>query len=244
MTLILSRVARDGVVMAADSALTESFRGSTRILHGARKLFVHEQSASCIGTWGGGTVPNPDPLKAPIAVEFVVNEFLAQATTISSGLLLATRLAEWLGETYCANRDFIGLDVATVTSEEGVAFPAVYRLTNADTPDKPLRRFFHLHTLREPRAYDTDLDGFIIPAGDNNAQVWVDEFHAAARHAVSRTARNPLPDDIEGLSGWLPSVVRAVSDAYRSLQIGQSIGGPIACVAIRSSDGVIYTRNT
>ena len=101
MTLILTRVARDGIVMAADSAVTEEFGTHTRILHGASKLMPHSASASCIGTWGGGVVPHPEPQKAPIAVEFIVEEFLGQAGSIKSGRELVERLAGWLSENYC-----------------------------------------------------------------------------------------------------------------------------------------------
>jgi hypothetical protein len=246
MTLILTRVARDGIVMAADSALTEKFGElAPRILHGVTKLMPHQASASCIGTWGGGVVPHPEPKKAPIAIEFVVKTFLKQAGSISSGLELVERLADWLGENYCADRDFIGLDISTVRPEPGIELPAVYRLTNAETPDKKPRRFFHHRVLRAPVLYDADVDQIIIPAGDeNNAGVWVEEFHTAARHAVERTGSDPLPDEIDGLSSWLPSIVRAVSDAYQSLEIGESIGGRVTSVAMRLSDGCISARST
>jgi hypothetical protein len=243
MTLILTRVARDGIVMAADSAITEEFGDRVRILHGANKLMPRVASASCIGTWGGAVIPHPDPEKAPIAVEFVVGSFLRQAGGIDSGRTLAEHLAAWLSENYCANRDFIGLDIATVRPEPAIELPAVYRLTNAETPDKPPERFFRHRVLRAPAAYDAEVDNIIIPAGDRNAGVWVEEFHTAARHAVDRTGRDSLPDDIAGLSSWLPSVVRAVSDAYRSLEMGKSIGGRVASVAMRLSDGHISVRS-
>jgi hypothetical protein len=243
MTLILTRVARDGVVMAADSAVTEAFGDRTRILHGAKKLLPHHASGSCVGTWGGGVVPHPQPEKTPIAIEFVIDSFLNQAGSIESGCELVERLSLWLGNNYCANRDFIGLDIATVRPEPNVKMPAVYRLTNAETPDKPPQRFFRRHVLRAPAPFDAAVDQLIIPAGDRNAGVWVEEYHTAARHAVERTGRDPLPDDLDGLSSWLPSVVRAVSDAYQSLEIGQSIGGRMASSSIRLSDGHIFTRS-
>ena len=136
------------------------------------------------------------------------------------------------------------MDIATVRPEPGTELPAVYRLTNAETPDKPPQRFFRHRVLRAAASYDPVVDQIIIPAGDRNANVWVEEFHTAARHAVERTGRDPLPDEINGLSSWLPSIVRAVSDAYQSLEIGQSIGGRVMTVAIRLSDGHVLTRST
>jgi hypothetical protein len=244
MTLILTRIARDGIVMAADSAITEEYGESIRILHGAKKLIPNEASGSCIGTWGGGVVPHPEIGRAPIPVEFAVSSFLRQESGIRFGRELVRRLAEWLGETYCANRDFIGLDISSVRPEKDINLPAVYRLTNAEAPDRPLSRFFRLHVLREPAAYDAHVDQTIIPAGDRNAWEWVKQYHTALRHANDRTGRDPLPDDINGLVRWLPSIVRAVSDAYRSLEIGESIGGPVLTAAIRSADGTILARNS
>src|SRR5271155_2820693 len=129
MTLILTLVANDGIVMAADSAISEEFGGRARIRHGATKLIPHEACGSCIGTWGGGVIPHPEPQKAPIAVEFIVGSFLSQAGSITSGHELVKHLADWLGENYCANHDFIGLVIATVRPERGVELPAVYQLT-------------------------------------------------------------------------------------------------------------------
>ena len=177
-------------------------------------------------------------------MEFIVKSFLLQANSIKFGRELVDRLAEWLGENFCANRDFMGLDIATVRPQPTIELPAVYRLTNAETPDKPPTRFFQMRELRSPAQYDPETDQIIIPAGDKNGEIWVEEFHSAARHAVERTVRDPLPDDVMGLSNWLPSVVRAVSDAYRSLEIGESIGGRIATVSMHLLDGRISSRIT
>jgi hypothetical protein len=240
MTLILTRIGIDGVVMAADSAITESYGGQTRILEGASKLFVHEPSSSCIGIWGGGVIPHPgpiDPPKSPIALQFLINEFVQTAASITSGDELATRLGEWLSENFVADNAFIGLEVATVRPRVDVHLPAVYRLTNAPEPDQLPSRFFRKRTIRGPAEYDDDVDQTIIPAGDSNAKFWVEEFHAAARRAAGRSGREPLPNHVVGLSSWLPSLVRAVSDAYRTLDIGQSISGQVSCVTLRSTDG-------
>jgi hypothetical protein len=237
MTLILTRIGADGIVMAADSALAETYGAQTRILEGACKLFVHSPSSSCIGTWGGGVIPHPDPAKPPIALQFLINEFVQTAATIVSGDELATRLGEWLSENFVADKAFIGLDVATVRPRTDLHLPAVYRLTNAAQADQTPRRFFTKHTIRGPAEYDEDVDQTILPAGDANAKFWVEEFHAAARRAAGRSGREPLPNHIGGLGSWLPSLVRAVSDAYRTLDIGQSISGRVACVTLRVSDG-------
>src|SRR5688572_24627514 len=112
MTLILTRIARDGIVMAADSAVTEEFDGRVRVLHGAKKLFPHPESRSCIATWGGGVVPNPSG-GDPIPVEFLIERFVHQERFMKYGEQLADTLREWLGSTYIADRAFIGIDVAS-----------------------------------------------------------------------------------------------------------------------------------
>lgn len=237
MTLILTRVGIDGIVMAADSAITEEYGTQTRILEGASKLFIHVPSSSCIGTWGGGVIPHPEANNAPIALQFIINEFVRAATSIVSGDDLASKLGEWLSENYVATKAFIGLDVATVRPRADLHLPAVYRLTNAPQPDQTPTRFFKKRTIREPAEYDGEVDQTIIPAGDLNANFWVEEFHAASRRAAGRSGRDPLPHHLAGLTSWLPSLVRAVSDAYRALDIGQSISGRVPCAALRSSDG-------
>jgi hypothetical protein len=239
MTLILTRIGNDGIVMAADSAITEQYGEQVRVLEGATKLFVHAPSSSCIGTWGGGAIPNPDGAKPPIALQFLVTEFVRKAASISSGDELTNQLGDWLSQNFIANHAFIGLDVATVRPRSGLQLPAVYRLTNAPQSDQVPGRFFTKRTIREPANHDAEVDQAIITAGDLNASFWVEEFHAASRRAAGRSGRDPLPDHIVGLKSWLPSLVRAVSDAYRTLDIGQSINARVSCVALKLSDGSI-----
>jgi hypothetical protein len=181
-------------------------------------------------------IPNPDPDKAPIPLQFLINEFIQLANTIHSGDDLVRKLAEWLGENFIT-KDFMGLDIGTVRPRDGVHMPAVYRLTNAAKPDQPVTRFFAKRTLREAAEYDDEIDQTVIVAGDSNAVFWVEEFHAASRRAAGRSGRDALPNQIVGLRSWLPALVRAVADAYRTLDIGQSINGRVSCVALKSSDG-------
>ena len=141
MTLILTRVTAGGVVMAADSALTESYGNYTRILNGAEKLLPHEPSCSCIGTWGGGVVPNPMPEGDPVPLQFVLQTFVDTARTIQSGDQLSAKLAEWLNDNYLPAKHFIGLEVASARAASGTHDCAVYRVMNAEQVDAPPGRF-------------------------------------------------------------------------------------------------------
>src|SRR5438093_1334943 len=108
MTLVLTKITPDGAVMSADTALTESYDNYARYLLGVSKLFPHQASGSCIGTWGGAVIPNPMRSQYPIAIEFILRQFLSQAGTIRYGEQLANRLAEWLSENFTSARQVIG----------------------------------------------------------------------------------------------------------------------------------------
>jgi hypothetical protein len=136
-------------------------------------------------------------------------------------------LTDWLNETFPAAKGVIGIDVVSV--REG---PAIYRVMNAEAPDASPSRFRRF-VLRGRGPYDETTDMPITVAGDINANFWVDEIHAAIRHATSRTGGN-LPTDAAGVAGWLAVVVRSVSDLYRSLEIGRTIGGDISTVVLDS----------
>jgi hypothetical protein len=238
VTLILTKVGSDGAVMAADSAQTETYQGYTRILDGVSKLVIHSPSSSCIGTWGGAVIPNPTIGLDPIPLQLVIERFVHTENT-PDGEEFAHKLAEWLGETFRADKQVIGLDVCSVRPRRDEPAAAVYRLMNADQIDAAPRRFFRVHTLRQPAPYDSAEDVPIIVAGDINAAFWVDEYRAAARNAAERTGRGALPEDVDGLTGWLPSLVRSVGDAYRSLDIGESINTRVSAVTLRVKDGSV-----
>ena len=52
--MVLTKVTRDGIVMAADTTLSETYKGFERHLVGATKLLPQPPSGSCLGTWGHG----------------------------------------------------------------------------------------------------------------------------------------------------------------------------------------------
>lgn len=234
MTLILSKVTQDGVVMAADTAITESYCDYVRILTGARKLIPHYPSSSCMATWGGAVLPHPQR-ENPIAVEFALRQFADIARSITEGEVICDKLAQWLNETFPKPKQIVGIDVATVRPRRNVLYPAIYRIMNGDNEDDNPGRFRRF-TLRHPEPYDPDADAPFIVAGDRNARFWVDEIRAAVRNASLRTGYT-FPQTLTEVAAWTPSLVRSVAETYRALSIGQSIGTSTSRAILVSGTG-------
>ena len=242
MPLVLTKVAPDGIVMAADAALTESYKGFNRFLISAAKLLPHPASGTCLGTWGHAVLPNRELGKAPIPLEFVLREFLDMERSVTDADTLTRHLMEWLLGEFNTAGGVIGIDVASVRAGPSQQVPVVYRLMNSDAPDGEPRRPFRRHEMRPAGPFDADLDGIVLSGGDLNASFWVDEVRAAMRNSLWRTGGS-LAESAEAVAGWLPVIVRAVSDMYSGLQIGRSIGGPVSTYVLMTVDGQIHDLN-
>jgi hypothetical protein len=240
MTLVLTKVARDDIAMAADAAITERYKEYERILTGASKLLPHRSSGSCLGTWGAGLLPNPTEGNNPIQLEFVLRDFLVMARTITNAGDLSTKLVDWINDNFRIAKGVIGIDIASTRPGPGEAMPVVYLVINSNAVDGHPHRF-HCDLVRTAARFSEVDDRAIIVAGDINAGFWVDELHAAIRHAASRTT-NPLSDSAQDVASWLAVIVRAVSDLYRNLQLGHSIGGPVSIAVLQQSDGRVDVR--
>lgn len=237
MTLVLTKVTRDGIAMAADAAITESYGRYDRILIGAAKLLPHPASSSCFGTWGEAVIPNPRPNHYPISLEFLLRQYIDIAKSITDGDALSAKLVEWLNDNFPIAKGIVGIEVASARGRRRSRQPAVYRLMNANAiEDKPgkFRRF----VIRPVGPHDEQEDASILVAGDINARTWVDEIRAAIRNATFRTGTQ-LPTTAAQTAPWLAVIVRSVSDHYHNLQIGRTIGGPVKTIVLRSGDGKI-----
>lgn len=231
MTLILTKVATDGVVMAADSVLTEEYGRYSRFLSGATKLFLHGQSRTCLGTWGHATLPASTD-KPPVSIEFVIRRFLDEYPSVNDADQLSSELRGWLQNNFMTAGGRVGIDLASTKPGGGKQGVVVYRLENTPNSDITPRRAFERLTLREAGPY-SDRDSLILPAGgDINADFWVARMTASMRESLLETTDRELPDDCFGVAAWLPAVVRSVSDMYNCLNVARSIGGPVATAII------------
>lgn len=237
MTLVLTKVSRDGIAMAADAALTESYRDYGRVLIGASKLLPHFPSGSCLGTFGAALLPNPTQDAYPIGLEFLLKEFLDTARSIHNGQELSEKLVEWLNDNFRTAKGVIGIDVASVRAARNEAKSVVYRLMNSDAVDGSPGRFRRF-AIRPPGDFNEFDDAPILVAGDINADVWVDELRGAIRNAAFRTKRG-LPESAEKVAAWLASLVRTVSDLYSNMSVGKTIGGPVSTVVLLSADAAV-----
>jgi len=240
MTLVLTKVTRDGIAMAADAALTETYLSYGRVLIGASKLLAHAPSSSCLGIWGDAVLPNPTPGAHPIALEFVLRQFLDIARSIENAEDLSGKLVEWLNDNFPVARGVIGIDVASVRAAGRQATTVIHRLMNAVAVDAEPARFRRF-TIRAAGAFDEVNDTPILSAGDLNAEFWVDEIRAAIRNAAIRTGQS-LPDNAEQTAAWLAVLVRTISDLYRNLQISQTIDGPVRTSVLHLDSGIVTVR--
>ena len=240
MTLVLTKVTRDGIAMAADAALTESYGEYDRILIGASKLLAHQPSASCAGTWGHAVIPHPNIEADPISLEFVVKQFMTTAKSIEHAQSLSGKLVEWLNETFPKARGVIGIDIASVRAQPGREEAVIYKVMNADDVGGAVGRF-RCRTVREIGKFDDMEDSIVHISGDVNANAWVDEIRAGIRNAMLRVNR-PLPETAEDVAAWLAVMVRTVSDLYLNLRIGRTIGGPVSTAVLSYSAGTVTVR--
>lgn len=240
MTLVLTKVTRDGIAMAADAALTESYAGYGRVLTGASKLLPHLPSGTCLATWGDALLPHPKEGAYPIGLEFVLKEFLDIAKSIDNAEDLSAKLVEWLNDTFRQAKGVIGIDVASVRASRHEAKPIVHRLMNADAVDATVGRFRRF-TIRSCSDFDPIIDATILVAGDINAEFWVDELRAAIRNAAFRIKRT-LPESAEEVAALLASMVRSVSDLYHNLGIGRTIGGSVSTAVLLSEEKKVSVR--
>jgi hypothetical protein len=209
----------------------------SRTLYGGTKLFAHPQSLRGVGIWGGATLPHPEEIKAPIALEFVLREFLNTERAVDSSEILAFRLSDWLNGSFPRARQRIGIDIAALDRTDSGYHPAVYRLTNSASIEADIERF-RVHRLRRRGPFHAESDEPLIVGGDINAAVWVEELRAAIRLAADRTFTE-LPNDLTSLRQRLAVLVRSVSDLYRVTGLGESIGGPVATLSIEAATGTI-----
>lgn len=226
--------------MAADAALTESYRDYQRVLIGASKLLPHFASASCLGTFGAALLPNPVPDSFPIGLEFVLKEFLDIARTIENGQELSGKLVEWLNDNFRTAKGVIGIDVASVRATSSHAESVVYRVMNADAVDESPGRFRRF-AIRSPGGFNELDDSAILVAGDINADVWVDELRGAVRNAAFRTKRS-VPESADEVASWLAVLVRTVSDLYSNMGVAQTIAGPVSTVSLLSRGPEVKLR--
>lgn len=240
MTLVLTKVTTDGIAMAADAALTESYCAYDRILIGASKLLPHDPSGACLGTWGDALLPNPTEGAYPIPLEFALKQFLDIAKFINNADELSAKRVDWLNDNFRPARGVIGIDVASVRARRGDISTVVYRLMNAEAVNATPARFRRF-TIRPPSPYNELDDAPILVAGDINAEFWVDEIRAAIRNAAVKTGRR-LPESADEVAAWLAAMVRTVSDLYHNLRINRSIGGPVITAVLRSTDGKVSIR--
>jgi hypothetical protein len=239
MTLVLTKVATDGVVMAAESTLTEQYGGYVRFLQGATKLFVHGPSRSCIGTWGAGTLPNSS---GQIPIEFVVRRFLDEAVAIETADNLVSKLIQWLGENFGTTNGIVGLDIASTKPSGTQTGVVVYRLLNSNNLEGAPRRWFTAQTMRAPGIYGPDDRAILPPGGDINSSFWVDELRSAMRNSLRRTQGRELPEDCESTAAWLSAIVRSVADSYRCFDLARSVGSEVTAVVLRQGEHAPETR--
>jgi hypothetical protein len=241
MTLIVTQVTPDGIAMAADAAVTETWLGYGRVLHGATKLFAHQPSGSGIGIWGEAVLASPDSRKhpTPIPLEFALRYFLDrnQATTPAR---LVQAMTEWLINEFPSPKRAMGIDIASCERVVDGFRPTIFRIANCAYPyvDQVVTRFRY-ERLRAPIAFDPVQDRFFTVAGTLNAEFWVEEFSLAIGRATLRTHSAVRAGTLKQQCRYLQALVRSIADIQSTTGLNDTIGGAIATLGISSRDGII-----
>jgi hypothetical protein len=154
MTLIISEVSRFGIVMVADSAVTEEYPESwtlnsgvpapPTVRTGAQKIIPVGAISAAIGVWGFGTIGTPNNPCAMIPIDVFLQDFadsIGQGTSIEE---VGNELADIVNDRIVVGTARGGFHLAGYIQGGDMQFPALYHIHTghrASPPHDPLRLY-------------------------------------------------------------------------------------------------------
>lgn len=130
MTLIISEITSLGIVMVADTAVTESVKLPSgkelvRVLNGFKKLQKIPYLSAGISMWGNGYVGS-------MPTDMWLSDFIESRTDLDSIHSFADELANELQASNGTNKEPMGLHLAGYVEVDGEKRPTLYHIRNVD----------------------------------------------------------------------------------------------------------------
>lgn len=254
MTLILNAAIEDAIIIAADSALTQSYNGLMgtyrRTLHGVQKLFVSAKSPCIISSWGDARLqsrPKPElgiNASTDTPVQLWLEDFVARVE--GSPTEVAIQMRDELEATFRTPRTRAGFDIfyfapTPGSAEEADAAPQRLRVTNGDRggPRFDVFRVMTAIPLSVAKTWETLT---IDSIGDDNGSFWVDSLRQAFDSSLlaERDWEGAIPDEFS-VERYLKLLVNTVANCREVMDVGRTVGGNVM-TAFLHRDGFRWLR--
>ena len=213
MTLIITELKNDGIVMVADSAITSKIttprnQEYTRIRTGAKKLQKIEYLQAGISMWGLGCIEG-------IPTDVWVEEFIEMNLRIKTIDTFVKTLTRRLNEVLGKIDEPLGFHIAGFVEHDGIKKPTFYHTRNSDGPYQN----YHYHEF----VSGNDIPPTLFPKGRGHTTRngdfgpyagLVDKVNEVLP-AISSIFGSPVPHpSIESRIDYHTAWVKFVSDLY------------------------------
>ena len=267
MTLILTWLFPEGIVMGADSAVTQtvpspSGRGKRRILTGYRKVYKIQKINAGISCWGTGKVGE---FRTDIWLpDFISSRESEYDSLHSLAILLQDELRDLVPE-ITASKETVeyrygnrGFHLAGYTEHKGSQVPTFYHIHNGqseiypkinprimnanhDLPPQEVLDLFTKNIAPHVRNGDFIFYSFLF----NTLSELFNTFYQRVRIGDTPFVFPNIPrfeEPLEGYSEFVRFWIRLVRDVYALNNVPEVIGGNISILSI-APDGVMKLAN-
>jgi hypothetical protein len=243
MTLIITEINEFGIVMVADSALTQTVvvrPGVTRrrILQGVQKLQVVPNLCAGISMWGRATT------KGNMPVDVWLKEFINENERkgINSLEIFANDLAQELQQIVGDVSDPMGFHLAGFVKQNGTNVPVAYHIRNCETSDGKNYTFHEfIPGLDIPPAPMLPGNSAYIRNGDYLPFAILSSLSPFTLQQIKVLTDMEIPyPSLVGRMKYLSAWVKFVSDLYESAERDRTIGGSIATLMIWSDGKIVH----